>query len=208
MSRNGTFKLTKAQKRLLAELADIAELCALDYDDILDYDPEERTTRLELMKRQLAVGKVVWEYTYVDEMLSANICQFFFGKGKGFVRLWKTKRFKAFNHYVVEVLSLTEKLRLVKGIRKVPKAIAADIESLNALRNGLAHSYFPENLRSNKPVYKGVDIYSFKGLERFVADMRKVTRYFWEANFGIGLKSGEGEGPPYTAAEPERTGGY
>jgi len=185
MTKKQNSKLTRKQKRLLAEVAEIAELCVVDYDNILDCDPEERTTRLELMKRQLAVGRVVWEYTYVDEMLSADICHFFFGRKKGFIRLWKTKKFRAFNYYIVEVLSLTEKLRLVKSIRKVPKAVAADIETLNALRNGLARSYFPENLRASKPIYKGLDIYSREGLERFIADMRKVTQYFWEVNFGV-----------------------
>ncbi len=176
-------KLTKAQKHLLAEVADIAELCVLDYDNILDYPAEDRTVRLELMVRQFVVSKVVWEYTYVDELLASVICHFFFGKKKSFPALWKTKKFTIFNHYIVEVLSLTEKLRLVKSIQKLPKAVAADIETLNALRNGLAHAYFPENLRSYKPVYKGIDIYSRDGLRRFVGDMRKVTRFFWDTNF-------------------------
>lgn len=169
----------------------MAELCALDYQSILDYDSEERTTRLELIRRQLAVSKVVWEYTYVDEMLGAAICHFFFGKKKGFIKLWKTKKFKNFNYYILEVLSVTEKLRLVKSFQKVPKPVAADIETLNALRNGLAHAYFPENLRSSKPVYKGTSIYSREGLERFIVDMRKVTRYFWEVNFGLRLAEHE-----------------
>jgi hypothetical protein len=178
-------KLTKAQERLLNEVTEMAELCALDYQNILDYNSDVRTTRLELMRRQLAVSQVVWEYTYVDEMLGAAICHFFFGRKKGFIRLWKTKKFKSFNHYILEVLSVTEKLRLVKSFQKVPRSVAADIETLNALRNGLAHAYFPENLRSSKPVYKGVSIYSRDGLERFITDMRKVTRYFLEVNFGL-----------------------
>jgi hypothetical protein len=63
MSRKKTSKLTKKQQRLLAEVVDIAELCVLDYENILDYPREDRTTQLELMIRRLAVGKVVWEYT-------------------------------------------------------------------------------------------------------------------------------------------------
>ncbi len=185
MPKKENSKLTRKQKRLLAEVADIAELCVVDYDNILDYDPEDRTVRLELMKRQLAVSKVVWEYTYVDELLGEVICHFFFGKKKDFPKLWKTRKFKTFNYYVLEVLSLTEKLRLVKSIQKIPKSLAADIETLNALRNGLAHAYFPENLRSYKPVYKGMDSYSREGLQRFIDDMRKVTHYFWEVNFGV-----------------------
>jgi hypothetical protein len=183
MTERQTSTLTKEQKRLLAAVRDVAELCVLDYEDILDYPPKDRTPRLELMIRQFAISKVVWEYTYVDELLGSVICHFFFSTKRGFPALWKTKKFQTFNFYILEVLSLAEKLRLVKSIQNVPKSIAADIETLNALRNGLAHAYFPENLRSYKPIYKGLDIYSPEGLQRFIGDMRKATRYFWETNF-------------------------
>jgi hypothetical protein len=176
-------KPTKKQQRLLAEVRDVAELCVLDYEDILSYPPEDRTTQLELMIRRLAVGKVVWEYTYIDELLGSVICHFFFGTKKDFPKLWKTENFRTFNYYILEVLSLSEKLRLVKSFQQLPKPIAANIETLNALRNGLAHAYFPENLRSYKPSWRGLNIYSSEGLTRFVDDMRKTTRYFWDVNF-------------------------
>jgi hypothetical protein len=111
------------------------------------------------------------------------------GKKQGFIKLWKTKRFRNFNHYILEVLSLTEKLRLVKSITKVPKRVAADIEALNALRNGLAHAFFPENLRSAKPVYKGQDIFSSVGLQRFIEDMSNVSDFFFNFNFGVRRRS-------------------
>jgi len=47
------------------------------------------------------------------------------------------------------------KLRFVKSISGVPKGIAADIERLNSLRNAMAHSFFPENLKRQNPVWKG-----------------------------------------------------
>lgn len=183
MPKKENSKLTRKQKRLLDDVADIAELCVVDYENIRDYPPQDRTVRLELMIRQFVLSKVLWEYTYVDELLGSVICHFFFGTKRDFPKLWRTKKFRTFNYYILEVLSLSEKLRLVKSIQKLPKSIASDIETLNALRNGLAHAYFPENLRSYKPIYKGVDIYSREGLERFVEDMRKVTRYFWDVNF-------------------------
>jgi len=177
--------LTRFQKKLLAEVEDVAELARVDYPNILDYDPEERTTRLQLMRNQIVRSQIIADYTFVDEMLGSAICHYFFGKKRGFIKLWKTKKFKNFNYYILEVLSITEKLRLVKSITKVPKAVAADIEALNALRNGLAHAFFPENLRSAKPVYKGKDIFSREGLERFIADMRKVSDFFAQFNFGV-----------------------
>ena len=108
-----------------------------------------------MMKNQIVRSQIIWDYTYVDELLDSAICHYFFGKKRGFIKLWKTKKFKNFNRYILEVLSLTEKLRLVKAIHEVPKSVAADIEALNALRNGLAHAFFPENLRSSKPNIQG-----------------------------------------------------
>jgi hypothetical protein len=182
-------KLTALQKRLMAELEEVAELARVDYVHILDYDPEERTARLRLMKNQIVRSQIIADYTFVDELLGSAICHYFFGKKRGFIKLWKTKKFRDFNYYILEVLSLTEKLRLVKSITKVPKVIAADIEALNALRNGLAHAFFPENLRSAKPVYKGKDIFSSEGLQRFIEDMSKVSDFFVNFNFGARRRS-------------------
>jgi hypothetical protein len=51
----------------------------------------------------------------------------------------------------LEGLSRLKKLAFVKSISKVPKSVARDIQEINALRNGLAHAFFPENLRTSKP---------------------------------------------------------
>jgi hypothetical protein len=177
--------LTSSQKKLLKELKEIAGMARLDYVDILDYDPEERTPRLRLMKNQIVRSQIIADYTFVDEMLGSAICNYFFGKKRSFIKLWKTKKFKTFNYYILEVLSLPEKLRLVKAITKVPKTVAANIEALNALRNGLAHAFFPENLRSSKPIYKGKNIFSRDGLERFIEDMSQVSDFFVHLNFGL-----------------------
>ncbi len=181
--------LTRLQRSLLVELAEIAELARLDYANILDYDSEERTPRLRLMKNQIVRSQIIADYTFVDEMLGSAICHYFFGKKMGFIKLWRTKKFRTFNYYVLEVLSLTEKLRFVKAITKVPKPVAADIEALNALRNGLAHAFFPENLRSAKPIYKGKDIFSRDGLKRFIEDMSRVSNFFVSFNFGVRRRS-------------------
>jgi hypothetical protein len=77
------------------------------------------------MKNQIVRSQVVADYTFIDEMLGAAICHYFFGKKHGFIKLWKTKKFRDFNYYILEVLSITEKLRLVKAIHDVPKSVAA-----------------------------------------------------------------------------------
>jgi len=71
----------------------------------------------------------------------------------------------------------------------VPKAIAADIETINAIRNALAHAFFLENLRAYRtkhgsafrklagPHYKDVDIFTFDGIDRFLDDSRRVVQF-------------------------------
>lgn len=177
--------LTTHQKRHLAELCEIAAITRLNYPDIRDYDPDERTVRLKLMKDQLIRSQVIMDYTFVDECLGAAICHYFFGRKKGFMKLWKTKKFRTFNHHVLEVLSVTEKLRLVKAISSVPKRVSGSIEALNAVRNGLAHAFFPENLRSSKPIYKGKNIFTVEGLAAFIDDMADISEFFAHFNFGI-----------------------
>ena len=72
--------LTRLQRSLLAELAEVAKLARLDYANILDYDSKERTPRLRLMKNQIVRSQIIADYTFVDEMLGSAICHYFFGK--------------------------------------------------------------------------------------------------------------------------------
>jgi len=121
---------------------------------------------------------VVLQYTLVDEFLSNILCHNFFGRKASFIRLWKTKRFRNFNYFVIEKLSLMEKLAFVKALKKLPKSVTSDVERLNALRNGIAHAFFPENLRSSKPTWKGKDIFTVEGLTAFVEDIAELTEFF------------------------------
>ena len=176
MSQN----LTKKQKRLINEIEQICQALRLDFGNAGNYGADERTTQLELIKRQIVLGEVVRAYTLVDENLNVAMCHFFFGKQRSFIRLWRTKRFRVFNHHIIEELPLLPKLRLVKALRSVDSRITQDIERLNALRNGLAHAFFPENLRKTKPEWKGKDIFSLDGIQAFTEDIRKIYEYFWE----------------------------
>jgi hypothetical protein len=176
--------LTKYQKRLVRELQEIYDLLSLDFYDIKAYPKAQRTTRLELMKRAAVRAEVVTKYTLIDEYLSSELCIHFFGEEKSFPVLWKTKKFKLFNHHFLEKLSLLPKLRYVKAIRKIPKTVAADIEKLNALRNGVAHAFFPENLKKSRPVWDGENIFSLEGLQAFQADMLQAIEFFQRIRHG------------------------
>jgi len=92
--------------------------------------------------------------------------------------LWKTKKFQLFNYNFLEEMSRMPKFRYVKAIRNIPKAIASDIERLNALRNGIAHAFFPENLKRSRAVWRDKSIFSLEGLKAFHADMLTVKRFF------------------------------
>jgi hypothetical protein len=170
--------LTTHQGRLVRELRELYDLLSLDFYDIKLYRKGQRTTRLELMKRAIVRAEVVTAYTLVDEYLASELSVHFFGTEKGFPALWKTKRFRLFNYHFLEELSLLPKLRYVKALRKIPRGIAADIEKLNALRNGIAHAFFPENLKRSRPVWDGKSVFSLEGLKAFVADMGTVKAFF------------------------------
>jgi hypothetical protein len=168
-------ELTPKQRDLLRELEEVASSLRLDYQRIKEYEKDSRTPHLERMKRHLIIGEVVMQYTLIDEYLNVHLCHYFFGRRRSFIRLWKTKKFQNFNYHILEPLSLIEKLRFVKSVSKIPKAIGSDIERINGLRNGLAHAFFPENLRSAKPIYKGKSIFAVDGIQQFVDDMAAIS---------------------------------
>jgi hypothetical protein len=183
--------LTRTQKSLVDDLDKITSAAGLDYWNILDRDSvydQHRTIVLQAITREIVRGEVVSQYTLIDEQLGSKICRYMFDNKK-FMSLWKTKKFERFNYFILEKMSLMEKLAFVKDVYKVSRAVAADIESINAIRNALAHAFFPENLRAHRmkhgsafrkltgPRYKGVDIFTFNGFDRFLHDSQRVVQF-------------------------------
>jgi hypothetical protein len=169
--------LTAKQRSLMEELDTVLSSLELDYWNAERWPSKWKTSRLETTLRWVVRGEVVHQYTLVDELLACRICRYFFGK-RSFPKLWRTEKFKLFNYHVIEELSLMSKLRFVKAISEFPKAIAADIERLNSVRNALAHSFFPENLKRQKPMWKGKDIFTSAGLAVFSDDIGKIHEHF------------------------------
>lgn len=196
------WNLTKKQRELVAELDQLSRWCALDYHDVEEYEHEYRTTHLEMAKNQLIRSHVIMAYALVDEFLNCEICWYQFGKKRSFIQLWHTKKFQCFNYHVIEGLSLLQKLRYVKSFVNIPKGIVANIERLNSLRNGLAHSLFPENLKSSKPQWKGVKIFTLDGIKAFSVDMQHIKDFFfgrWRNKRGHSGFLGNEVGGPYVA---------
>jgi hypothetical protein len=184
--------LSRTQKHLVSELDQIMAAAGLDYWKLLDRDDlksEWRTTVLQVITREIVRGQVVSKYTLIDEQLGSRISRYMFDNEK-FSRLWKKRKFERFNYYILEKMSVMEKLAFVKDVYTVPKAIAADVEQVNAIRNALAHAFFPENLRAHRakhgsatrrlvgPHFKGVDIFTFPGFDRFLSDAGNVVQFF------------------------------
>jgi hypothetical protein len=178
-TRKSADRLTAHQLKVFREVEEIASMIKLDYPYILTYKRDARTPIIEHMRRKMILSEVITRYTLVDEHLNLTLCHYFFGRQKSTIQLWKTKKFRLFNHHVIEELSLMAKFRFAKSIAKMPKGVAGDVERLNALRNGLAHAFFPENLKRSKPEWKGKNIFSKEGLRMFLEDMAKMASYFW-----------------------------
>jgi len=171
-------QLTKKQRTLVREADQMFSLLGLDYFRVLSYPAQSRTVRLELAKRHAIRGEVITQHTLIDDRLSSVLCDYFFGRHKSYIKLWKTKKFKHFNHYVLQELSLVKKLAFVREIIAVPGPIANDIERINSLRNALAHAFFPENLKKPRLEYKTKQIFSFHGVKQVLDDSSAIYKFF------------------------------
>jgi hypothetical protein len=177
-------RLTKKQRKLVAEIAHLTSTLGLDCDEIIaDAVPEARSPLLELAKDQLTRSAVILKYVLMDEFLNGIVCWHYFGKKRGFPDLWKTKRFKSFNYFILEKLYLLQKLDLVRSIHDIPKWVSSDLAALNELRNGIARSFFPQN-RRHKPEWKGQSVFAPEGVDRFLEDMQKLSDFFVQRFWG------------------------
>jgi hypothetical protein len=170
-------RLTPKQRQLLKEVEALAERFSLDYENIMDFDREGRTHYLRAMKDKLIRSQIIIWYTLVDEFLCMALVHHFFGRKKSTIALWHTKRFKAFNYYLLEEMFLLKKLEYVRSFKKIPPAIERTIRSLNTIRNGIAHALFPENLKKSKPIYRQKSIYTPDGIAVLDEDMQAVINY-------------------------------
>jgi hypothetical protein len=184
--------LTRAEQRLKREVQEVAALTKTDSWDIESYGPEARKTILQLTIHTLVIGEVVSKYTLVDEMLTMIICDFLFRRRQEptYRRLWRTKRFKLFVHYMTDEIFVLQKMRMVHAIKPLPKDVRTKIEGINALRNALAHSFFPENRRQyekqKKVIYAGINIRSANGLRAFQADFDTIWDSLAKRAYGVG----------------------
>ena len=184
--------LTKKQRHLRSEVEKIAASVSMDHWNIEQYDPEARTTYLELMKDKLVRSEVINRYTLLDEFLTVIICNYYFRRpkrGETFRSLWKTKPFKVFVHYIMDEIYLLKKLEIARAIKEVPGDVVSVIKRINDVRNALAHSFFPQNRRrymaDKKVMYKGLHIFTPEGVAAFEEDFQRADNYLMKRAFGV-----------------------
>lgn len=184
--------LTRAERKLQAEVKEIAFLVGVDFWAVEEhYKSGYRKAKLELMKDKLVRSEVIYWYTLIDEYLTDVICDYYFRRHKksaSYNRLWRTKHFKVFVHYLMDETYLLKKLSMVEAIKKVPTDVSKSIKRINDLRNVLAHSLFPQNRRrymaQKKVTYQGVDLFSRAGVLKLSEDCDIVYKYFHKKIFG------------------------
>jgi hypothetical protein len=112
--------LTQKQRRLIGSIEEITDELALDHQALVtNLKGVELTTMLELAVRRLVSSAIVFEYTFIDELLGTIIGVYFEG-ARGGRQAWQTKRFQRFNDFVLERLYLLEKLEWAPECRSSP----------------------------------------------------------------------------------------
>lgn len=176
--------MTKRQKHKIDDIKGIARLGMVafwDFENIPDH--KSRNTAIEICRDRLVRMMIVSDYVMIDELLSEIMCRHFFDSDKSSIELWKTRRFKTFNYYVLEEMPLMRKLALAKFIRRIPPKIEETIRLTNQLRNAVAHSFFPMNKRdfkrTKRVTYKGRDVFTLAGATELHRDVTRATAFLW-----------------------------
>jgi hypothetical protein len=170
-------RTTKTQTKLIEEIHAIQGGLGLDLNELVgEHEGRERTILLEITRNRLIATAILEDYVWFDEGLASIIARYFFGR-RSFIELWRTRRFQRFNHFILERLYLLQKLALVKDLMKVPREVVTYMVKLNDLRNAVAHSFFPENLRGKRTTYRGVDIFTLGRFEMLMEDRQPAADF-------------------------------
>ena len=176
--------LTKAQARLVREIGEIENELRLDRRALAERQApdDDLTTLLVLLRKRLVSAEIVHEYTFLDELLAMIAADYFF-RTPGGKNVWRTKRFRRFDYFILERLSVLEKMALVNDIRALPRGVRAYVGAVNDLRNAVAHAFFPESLKGDRTSYKGRDIFTLDGFRALRADREPAIDVLWRRAF-------------------------
>jgi hypothetical protein len=173
--------MAKISLNLADEAVAIAQLVGVNVDEIKD----KSDVRLVL------AAEVATQYALIDEILAEIIVRYFFDTEPDvlhFEKAWKTEKFKIFVHHILDEMVLLKKLSMVRAIGPVPNEVSRIIDRINAVRNGIARSFFPENSKENRATGKvldaSADIRSLDGLRQFKDDADTAYRYLHDRLYG------------------------
>lgn len=184
--------MAKRFLNLVSEVVAMAKLVGVNVDEI----KAKSDVRLVLAVNKMVIAEVVTQYTLIDEMLAEIVVRYFFDIEPDvlhYEKAWKTEKFKIFVHHILDEMFLLKKLSVVQAMGPVPSEVSKIINRINAVRNGLAHSFFPENRKENRAtgmvLYSGADIRSLDGLRQFKDDADTAYRYLFDRVYGPELGS-------------------
>src|SRR3981081_1474163 len=104
-----TPRLTKKQRLLVTEIRRLLKGLYLDPDEIVgSVQPNERTGALESTQRKIIRFEVLRNYMFMEDQLSSVIRSHFFRNDRILLQLMKLRRFRSFNHFILERLYLLQ----------------------------------------------------------------------------------------------------
>jgi len=127
-------RVTRTHRRLLAEIDEVTAAMGLSPTQVLqDWagDAPGITAHLKRIIEQLVRSEIIAQYVYVDELLSMTLTKHTFRRRKRVSR--ESASLRSYTNLLNEVYPM-QKLRVIKGFKKVPKKIAKIIGAITELR--------------------------------------------------------------------------
>jgi hypothetical protein len=178
-------KLTAYQRRLRNDIGYVSYIGKMDPDD-LPAETDWHTTHLEHVRDKMVRGEVLSQYILIDQWLTIVISMYYFKKAGG-----RQKKLKLFRQHIMDEMHVLQKMRLVHAIAPLPATVRQNIERINAVRNSVSHSLFPEDRRQytqhRKVMYRDTHLFGMKGMEQFARDVSEVLKQLQRRAMGARL---------------------
>jgi len=169
-------KLTRKQLKYVRELREIFAIFDLDFESVEHYpEKEERTAHLERILDHIVRGEIISTFTIMDDLLTRDLARAILEPRVK--KITTSNRVTClFEELTQARLSMIQKLRMLRLIKRVPKHIGDRIIDFNKLRNLAAHRFL---LHGSKPAqYRGRKILTLECIKAFQADRKALFDYF------------------------------
>jgi hypothetical protein len=172
--------LSKYQRKALKEYQRLLETAAINPDRILSLVEDDVGAVMPILRSmtdQVVRSAVIFEYTMIDMELDSILFRHFFGTGNKLRSRRNTHQYKTLRS-MLQNLYILQKLAIIRNFKEVPRDVVSKLAAINDLRNGLAHTFFLQDLSPSKRTYKGLSILSPKGFRDFREDAWKIRCFF------------------------------